>query len=704
LLVAGVVLTVNTILLWQEQKEKAEALEEKAGALEEKARALEEKGNALAQSEASLDVAFKVLDEIYVSAAEKRLDDETKLAPEDRVFLQKALGFYQQLAVQHTNDPAVRQRAGRAYHRVGDIQFKFGQHAEGEAAYLAAATIFQKLTNEFPGNSEYRLQLSKTFYALGKELGDLGRFGEAIQALDRTKSIVSEVEEKHLKTDVQKEEARCFHCLGLQYQRTNNHPDAEQSYRKAIALFQSLAESRPNETHYLASLGFSTSHLAGVLQRDRPQEAEKLHKQAVDLLERAVAVDANVKSYQHQLGICHNNLADFLEVSLRFDEAVNAYRQAIVVWEKSEHWPNVGFAYLGLGECLQKLDRVPEAERAFQLAISFKEKVAKQSPNVPRYERDVAATQIRLGDFLRDTGRPREADGAYRKALHLYEGLVAGFPNETQYCEGLFRIYERLTSLSKSSGQPGQAEQVYRLAIALWEKQPARPMQGHASQIALAGSVHKLGDILLETGQPQPAEEAYRRSLTLWDSLRDQYPQEADYSELASLSQVRIGMTQRERGDTQQANKTFEQVRTAIRTRAVMLNNIAWRLATNASPRLRHSDWAVTLGKDAIELAPEKGVFWNTLGVAHYRAGDWRMALAALERSMELGNGGNSSDWFFLAMCHRQLGDEEKAREWFERAVQWMDKNQPKDDELHRFRAEAAEVLKIDDKLNQKSK
>ena len=58
---------------------------------------------------------------------------------------------------------------------------------------------------------------------------------------------------------------------------------------------------------------------------------------------------------------------------------------------------------------------------------------------------------------------------------------------------------------------------------------------------------------------------------------------------------------------------------------------------------------------------------------------------------MELRKGGDSFDWFLLAMSHWQLGDKEEARTWYDRAVEWMDKNQPENEELRRFRAEAAE-------------
>jgi hypothetical protein len=47
-------------------------------------------------------------------------------------------------------------------------------------------------------------------------------------------------------------------------------------------------------------------------------------------------------------------------------------------------------------------------------------------------------------------------------------------------------------------------------------------------------------------------------------------------------------------------------------------------------------------------------------------------------------------------MAHWQLGDKEKARTRFDQAVQWMEKNQPNNEELRRFRAEAAELLNIE--------
>jgi tetratricopeptide (TPR) repeat protein len=95
---------------------------------------------------------------------------------------------------------------------------------------------------------------------------------------------------------------------------------------------------------------------------------------------------------------------------------------------------------------------------------------------------------------------------------------------------------------------------------------------------------------------------------------------------------------------------------------------VAWVLVTHTDPKSRKPDEAVKAAKEATELVPKAGDFWNTRGLAHYRAGDWKRAVAALEKSMELRKGGDSFDWFFLAMARRRLGEKEAAREWYDRA------------------------------------
>ncbi|HEV8059439.1 MAG TPA: protein kinase [Gemmataceae bacterium] len=131
--------------------------------------------------------------------------------------------------------------------------------------------------------------------------------------------------------------------------------------------------------------------------------------------------------------------------------------------------------------------------------------------------------------------------------------------------------------------------------------------------------------------------------------------------------------------------------RDPVRINAV--NGLAWFLATVEQKELRDPKRAVQLSKGLAELLPEYGACWNSYGVAQYRAGDWKGAVESLTKSIDLSKGGDSNDFFFLAMANWQLGHKEEARKWYGKAVQWMDERQPKNPELVRFRAETEELM-----------
>jgi hypothetical protein len=117
-------------------------------------------------------------------------------------------------------------------------------------------------------------------------------------------------------------------------------------------------------------------------------------------------------------------------------------------------------------------------------------------------------------------------------------------------------------------------------------------------------------------------------------------------------------------------------------------NDLAWSLANHADPRLRNPEQAVELARRACTVLPNAGTYLNTLGAARVRAGDFRGAVASLERSIELG-GGTGFDYGFLAMAHAKLGDHDQADHWLARAVAWTSLERPGHAELMRLCDEA---------------
>jgi tetratricopeptide (TPR) repeat protein len=206
---------------------------------------------------------------------------------------------------------------------------------------------------------------------------------------------------------------------------------------------------------------------------------------------------------------------------------------------------------------------------------------------------------------------------------------------------------------------------------------------------------HQLGRMLELSGRKAEAEEVYRNALSLAEQELAEYPDvpvghEAWINVHFSLSRLLAG-SQR----LVAAQELFQRIATWSPTSDRGLNLLAWRLATESDARFRDGKRACELARKLVKRSPDEGMYRNTLGVAEYRAGDWKAAIASLDMSRVMLNGNfESFNLFFLAMAHWQLSEKDQAGKLYRQAVQWMEKNQPHNEELIRFRDEAAELLK----------
>jgi tetratricopeptide (TPR) repeat protein len=176
----------------------------------------------------------------------------------------------------------------------------------------------------------------------------------------------------------------------------------------------------------------------------------------------------------------------------------------------------------------------------------------------------------------------------------------------------------------------------------------------HEYQNVLSSTLTWKGFLLLAQGEREKAAEQFRQALNLREEWADRH------SNIASD-----------------------------------VNELAWFLAACPDPHFRNPGRAVSLAKRAVDLAPDNGIILNTLGVAQYRAGQWREAITSLEKAMAPRKGGDSCDWLFLAMAHWQLGEKEAARRWYDKADKELKKFEYPRVEEGRWLAEAAELLKI---------
>ncbi len=256
--------------------------------------------------------------------------------------------------------------------------------------------------------------------------------------------------------------------------------------------------------------------------------------------------------------------------------------------------------------------------------------------------------------------------------------------------------------------------------------------------------VNGLGELLLDQRRPVEARALFEEALkgqrsvlgptrdetvlsmiNLADTMRLQgrldearkLAEEADALDRSTLGpehpQTLFGLTilssiARDQGKLDEAGKGYQDALAALRrtlsarTFEVQrcMADYAWLLAAATDAGQGDPHRAIELANELIENSPKVRDVWMTLGVAHYRCGAWNDAIAALEKSEASAPGlFTATNGFFLAMAYWQLGDKEKGREWYAKAMQSVETtSQPSGRELALFRLEASQLLGIPEK------
>jgi tetratricopeptide (TPR) repeat protein len=194
------------------------------------------------------------------------------------------------------------------------------------------------------------------------------------------------------------------------------------------------------------------------------------------------------------------------------------------------------------------------------------------------------------------------------------------------------------------------------------------------------------------------AQAMMRKEFAVLERLIADFPEDALYRKELLRAHYLLGVLLTSLKKPQEARPEFEhtaelhRLAVQIDDSATARNAYAWFLVDCPDPALRDASRAVALATEATTMEPHDGRFWNTLGVALYRAGNWSAATAALEKSMALRNP-DPYDWFFLAMACGQRGEFTQARVWLDRATQSIDMKKPPED-FNRYYTEASALLK----------
>ena len=291
--------------------------------------------------------------------------------------------------------------------------------------------------------------------------------------------------------------------LAVQYLGNCRYAEAEDAYRKVLAIKPDWAEVQNNLGYVLEAQG-------------RLEEAAEQYKRATFLK----------PSYAE----AHNNLGNILRRLGRINEAGKEFAQALALR------PNVAEFHNNVGATLKDQGRLDEAAREFREALALKP--------------DYAGAHSNLGNVLREQRKPEEAVRQHERALALRPDLAELHNNLGAALKDLGKLEEAAKKFEEALAlRPDYADAHNNLGNVLREQgkltQAAQELELALTLNPNFAEAHiNLGSVLEDLGQVEAAAERYQRALAL----------KPDYAE----AHYKLGNVFTKQGNADEAMKEFE--------------------------------------------------------------------------------------------------------------------------------------------------
>jgi tetratricopeptide (TPR) repeat protein len=527
-----------------------------------------------------------------------------------------------------------------------------------------------------------------------------GRLPEAEAAAQRSADVLEAAKSSGPK-DYRRDLASCYETHA---RLTKARPaEAEKLYQRAIALREELVVDFPRVWLYQHEQAKTLFQMAQFLKAEKPDDAEKAYREVLAMRERLVVNSPETDLYFEEMGDCYWTLTVFLNAR-RPQELLGVCRATLERLSRLPSGPSAGrdsqlcarrlVGYANRMLALLGAEHSPaEAAQAGRRAVEISKEVVSETSRALDRE-NLGHAYFALGCALRQQRRFKEAQDAFSDARREFQTLVDGSQGRPRYRHFVAITYSLAGTVHEFEGEIARAEEAFRKSIGLYEQLVSDCKDEESYPPELAHNCHWcLGRLLLEQGRFKEAEAPYRRALEIRERLADHDP---SGGELYPLRRCQLALIQSllAGGRSDEAEQVAKRARDKLQELAKNHpHNLqfqiepAWFLVTCPDVRVRDHRRALAIINEVLEANPQDHGSRVVLAIALYRAGQWHASIDAISK-LNPPNGNDSRAWMVLAMAHWQRGDRQTARRLYDKVIEWM-KNQPGDEDLREFRAEA---------------
>jgi tetratricopeptide (TPR) repeat protein len=323
--------------------------------------------------------------------------------------------------------------------------------------------------------------------------------------------------------------AHALNILGIRLSNLARHDDALIARQQAVALYRSLANTRPEL--FLSELASSLNELGSSLSNiGRLTEALSVSQEAIEIRRRLAQTQpdtslANLASNLNDVSVYLFDLGRRKEAQAASREAIDLYRLLAEV-QPDIFLSSLAMSLNNLSNALFATGDREEALTAIREVVDIYRSLAQTRPDSAL--RELAVSLNVLSNALSELGRYDEALTASQEAVDVYRRLAQSRPDASlrELAMSLNNISGRFSDLGRREealATSQEAVEIYRLL----SRTPSDPFRRE-----LAASLENACFLLNDLGRHKEAAALSREALSIRSGLEDERELEAERARL----------------------------------------------------------------------------------------------------------------------------------------------------------------------------
>ena len=448
----------------------------------------------------NLERSFRALDQLALRLSEERLNQIPHMTEVRRDLLADALKIYQDILKDQSDEPEARLRTADTARRVGSIQWQLGDVPAAMQALDQSLALLEECLAIDP-------------HSIAARLG---------QALAR-----------RVKADVMASRGQ----LG----------EAERLWRLALAAFEDLAATQPDDAYLQWSLGQACTEFPPLLEElGHNAEAEIIRRRAVEILDHEAGRHPDDQEIGLRLTSALANFGAALLLRHRPTEAKPLLSRALTLMEQlrpvaGRHAKGIAMILSNLGLAHLEDDEFPQAEQYLRRALELGRSLVRDFPSEPMHAHSLSQVLIYLATTLKEAGRADEADAVVLEAVQQLRQLCREHPDVPDYRASLANALGEHADACLLAQRTDDARSAYAESQQAIEELVADNPQNERHHANLAYTLTKQAAIAIDAGEFARARAIAERALTELAAARGINPDDPNTDELTCAAAMHLG-------------------------------------------------------------------------------------------------------------------------------------------------------------------